>query len=119
MIGFNIQMKYEYIPNKTQKIKTLYERTIAYAADRMEIEAKAKVPVRTGRLQNSIRQWVIPDGRAMGPNTPYDIYVEFGTSRMKAQPYIRPSIDNTKKLISQFMMRQYKTVMKEKKMRKV
>ena len=119
MMGFNVQMKYEYIPNKPGKMQTLIDRTIAYAADRMEIEAKAKVPVRTGKLQNSIHQWVIPGGRAMGPNTQYDIYVEFGTSRMKAQPYIRPSIDNTKKLISNFMMRQYRTITKEKKVRKV
>jgi HK97 gp10 family phage protein len=79
MMPFQINMTFEQIPNKPQKMKTLIDRTIAYAADKIELEMKAKVPVASGRLQGSIRQGRLPDGRWVGPNTPYDIYVEFGT----------------------------------------
>jgi len=115
MIAFDINMKFEYVPNKPQKMKELIDRTIAYAADRIEIEAKAKCPVKTGRLQNSIHQWEIIGGRAIAPDTPYDIYVEFGRYK---QPYMRPAVDNTRELIDRFMKRQYADLMKEKKVRK-
>lgn len=36
-------------------------------------------------------EWVV------GTNVEYSIFVEFGTSRMKAQPYIRPAIQSAKR----------------------
>lgn len=72
-------MTFEQIPNKPQKMKEIIDRSIKYAADKLEIEMKAKAPIASGRLQNSIRQGKLSNGRWVGPNTPYDIYVEFGT----------------------------------------
>ena len=117
MIPKSIKMTFEQIPNKPKKMKEIIARAIAYAADRIEIEAKAEVPVRTGRLQSSIQQGTLSDGRWVGPDTEYDIYVEMGTSRMSAQPYLRPAVTKTRKLISAFMARQYKTLMIPKKVR--
>lgn len=62
--------------------------------------AKATVPVRTARLQNTIHSEDATDGRgpgvrvvAGGGNAPYAPYVEFGTERMGAQPFMRPARD--------------------------
>lgn len=35
--------------------------------------------------------WVV------GTNTEYAVYVEFGTSRMAAQPYLRPAVERAKR----------------------
>jgi HK97 gp10 family phage protein len=50
------------------------------------------VPVRTGRLQGSIQAVEYTGKVVVGPvDVPYALYVEYGTSRMRAQPYIRPA----------------------------
>ena len=52
------------------------------------------VPVDTGELQNSIE--VRRDGGAVlvGAGTDHAIPVEFGTSKMEAQPFLRPASEN-------------------------
>lgn len=61
--------------------------------------AKRLVPVDTGTLQGSIAV-VEPahmDGDTVsgsyGTSVDYALHVEFGTSKMAAQPYLRPSMD--------------------------
>jgi len=81
MMNIGINVKFQEIPNRPQKMKEIVNSTIAYAANKLEIEMKAAAPVMSGRLQSSIRQGVLPDGRWVGPKTPYDIYVEFGTGQ--------------------------------------
>ncbi len=56
--------------------------------------AKMKCPVDTGNLRNSITHTVRADEQAtyVGTNVEYAAYVEMGTSRMKAQPYLKPAV---------------------------
>ena len=65
-------------------------------ADQTESIAKGQVPVDTGRLRESIRAEVEDDGdsvsMALSANTDYATYVELGTRRMPARPYIRPAV---------------------------
>lgn len=56
-----------------------------------EKNAKAICPVDTGRLRNSISHTQDGDSAYIGTNVEYAPYVELGTSRMKAQPYLRPA----------------------------
>lgn len=59
-----------------------------------ESYAKQKCPVDTGRLRNSITHQ--QEGKrtvAIGSNVVYAPFVELGTIRMKAQPYLRPAIE--------------------------
>ena len=49
---------------------------------------------RTGRLRNSITHTVSGDAAYVGTNVEYAPYVEFGTRRTKARPFIKPSITN-------------------------
>lgn len=63
-------------------------------AKRIRDTARELVPFRTGRLHDSIR---VVDAGSGGLGTdvvadaPYAGYVEFGTSRMAPQPYMRPA----------------------------
>ena len=57
--------------------------------------AKELCPVDTGNLRNSITHQPVDDHTmAVGTNVYYAPYVELGTSRMRAQPYLRPAIEN-------------------------
>lgn len=55
-------------------------------------EARRLAPVDTGRLRSSITVKRTPDGAVVGSNVEYAPYVEYGTSRMAAQPYLRPAV---------------------------
>lgn len=55
--------------------------------------AKAKVPVDTGNLKNSIAVGAVNESQAeLWATTDYAAYAEFGTRRMAAQPYMRPAV---------------------------
>ena len=62
-------------------------------------EAVRIVPVRTGRLQTSIDVYdrgpdyvILGAGGLDGEAAPYAGFVEFGTSRMEARPYMQPAL---------------------------
>jgi HK97 gp10 family phage protein len=60
----------------------------------VETHAKLLAPVDTGTLRSSITvDEVTPLEAIIGPHTDYAEHVEFGTSRMAAQPYLRPALD--------------------------
>lgn len=60
--------------------------------------AKELVPVDTGTLKRSIHMEDVPGelAVAVGTDVPYAPFVEFGTSRQPAQPYLRPALDENK-----------------------
>ncbi len=57
--------------------------------------AKNRVPVDTSRTKNSIvvHKIVDPLSRRIGPDTGYAIFLEFGTFRMAARPYMVPALE--------------------------
>ncbi len=55
-------------------------------------EAIRECPVRTGYLRSTIFYSVGgPMEYSVGAKAPYGYYVEYGTSRMRAQPFLRPA----------------------------
>jgi HK97 gp10 family phage protein len=74
-------------------------------ADLVLSEAKQKVPVDTGTLRDSL---ILKKSKTKNPNIKSEYYVtkksgaehfapvELGTSKMKAQPFLRPAIDENK-----------------------
>lgn len=62
--------------------------------------AAAGVPVKTGDLQMSIKREVVKKGAEKwvgriyveGPGSPYAEYMEFGTSTVRARPFMRPAV---------------------------
>ena len=65
----------------------------------MENIARSLVPVDTGYLQSTIYHALKEMGIELGATADYAEYVEFGTSRSRAQPYIRPAFDACRELI--------------------
>ena len=56
-------------------------------------EARRIVPVDTGRLRASIRYEIEDEELHLQADTPYAGFVEYGTHRQRAQPYLRPAIE--------------------------
>lgn len=73
-----------------------------------ETYAKLLCPVDTGRLRNSITHQMQGNTAVIiGTNVEYAPYVELGTRRMKAQPYIKPAVeehaDDYKRILQQYL----------------
>jgi HK97 gp10 family phage protein len=61
-------------------------------AERVVAAARSSVPVRTGTLRDSIGYELLPNGVSIFANTPYAIFVEYGTVNMAAQPFLETNI---------------------------
>ncbi len=81
------------------------EQFLETAALVVEGEAKNRCPVGQyprgsgrvgGHLQESITYEVDKKEARVGTNVHYAPYVELGTVKMKAQPYLRPALDENK-----------------------
>lgn len=66
----------------------------------VEGDSKRMVAVDTGRLRASITHEVEKKGDEVtgrvGTNIEYGIYQEYGTSKMSASPFLRPSLEKNK-----------------------
>lgn len=71
-------------------------RELARRAVSVDRAAKGYCPVDTGRLRSSINWRLATDSQGLlaviGTNVEYAPYVEFGTGRMGAQPFLRPAL---------------------------
>lgn len=69
-------------------------------ATTLEVEGEAKndVAVLTGNLRRSLHSAFSEDltHGAMGTDVEYAPYVEYGTSRMAAQPYVTPAVERAR-----------------------
>ncbi len=93
-----------------QKLSTDMHGVIAgvleEAGQEMEATARQLVPVRTGFLQSTIYHKAGAEDLSMelGATANYAIYVEMGTRRMAAQPYIRPAFDAAQQKMLDFLI---------------
>lgn len=67
----------------------------------IQVPAQAKAPVLTGNLRRSIHTEAEATGphsaaARVGTDVEYGPHVEFGTSRQRAQPYLRPAYDENR-----------------------
>lgn len=58
------------------------------------VEAENNCPVDTGFLRSTVFVQKTSDDVEIGFSAEYASYVEFGTYKMAAQPFLRPAIDN-------------------------
>lgn len=76
-------------------VKEAISRALEICGGTAEGYAKQLCPVDTGNLRNSISHAPQgPNTESIGTNVHYAPYVELGTSRMRAQPYLRPAVEN-------------------------
>lgn len=78
----------------TQALRLALHRALTKIGLVAEGYAKRLCPVRTGRLRNSITFFTDDDTVTIGTNVEYAQCVEEGTSKQKAQPYLRPAVEN-------------------------
>jgi HK97 gp10 family phage protein len=60
---------------------------------RVQDAARAKVPVRTGYLRSSIYAKISEWVAEVGAEATYALFVELGTRRMRARPYLVPALE--------------------------
>jgi len=122
----NLKQKIE---EKRKEIGAVFEKDLNEGADRVVASAKSKAPVLSGNLRNAIGKNEV---RERGGK--YSVYVgiqineiftkadgwyarmqEYGTSKMKAQPYLRPAFNEQKAQINNEIVSDLKEVIKESK----
>jgi HK97 gp10 family phage protein len=80
------------------KARNVASQIVRKTALDIEAEAKRLAPVDTGRLRNSI-QTQMENGALIARivvGAEYGSYVEFGTPKMKAQPYLTPAVEKNR-----------------------
>lgn len=80
----------EFLNAKNQAVAKALEMIGLKAED----YAKMLCPVDTGRLRNSISHRQEGETEIIGTDVEYAAYVEMGTYRMTAQPYLKPAAEN-------------------------
>ena len=103
--------------DRTEAVKKAVADTVTKALTEaaliVEGAAKNLSPVDTGNLKGSITHAVGKDDARVGTNVEYAPYVEYGTSKMAAQPYLRPAVDNNIEAIKKRMKEKYKVAIDE------
>jgi len=106
MKTFRIEIKYNNLPRIAERLPDAVSAIIRKAALDVEANAKAVVPVDTGKLKNSITsEFLSPTLVIVAPHTDYAVYVEFGTRRMRARPYMRPAAEKVAPAFMEAMRR--------------
>lgn len=87
-----ITIKYSNFAKIAAQMPRAVSKIVRKTALDVEATAKQIAPVDTGNLKNSIiTETPEPLSAIVGPHTDYALYVEFGTSKMSAQPYMTPA----------------------------
>ena len=95
-------MSETFVPNEAG-IKAMFTRSdgpvakaLTFAAIKVQRQAKRLCPVDTGHLRGSILWQLIIVGGVLqaliGSDVEYAIYVEMGTWKTQAQPFLRPAL---------------------------
>jgi len=85
--------------NYSSKAETAVEKAILKGALIVEGDAKRRCPVDTGYLRASITHQFFNNGSTgepfalVGSNVEYAPHQEYGTSKMSAQPFLRPAFE--------------------------
>lgn len=72
------------------------EKAASLAGEKALLHARAVVPVRTGYLQSTIRKSTQSYLTRVETHCPYALYVEKGTRKMRAQPYLTPAFQKAR-----------------------
>jgi HK97 gp10 family phage protein len=73
-------------------VQSHVQRQLESWAEAVKVLAKQLVPVRTGHLRDSIYAKISEWVAEIGSEATYALFVEFGTGRMRARPYLFPAI---------------------------
>lgn len=93
--GVTVVVKSNRLPQISAAIRPAVVQEVQKATYDVEAQAKAKAAVKTGTLRRSIHSVFSNGGLTglVGPSVLYGKFVEFGTRRMGARPYMRPAAE--------------------------
>ena len=93
-----MDIEVEITSDNTEEIMEQVTSRISVALEAVGLQgeayAKLECPVDTGNLRNSITHTTDEDSAYIGTNVEYAPYVEYGTSKTKAQPFLKPAAQN-------------------------
>lgn len=94
-VSVNYKVTYNRLPEIIAMFPGAVSAVVKKTAMDIEADAKEDCPVSPGggTLKNSIKAKTEEFSATVSPNTDYAAYVEFGTYKMGAQPYMRPAAD--------------------------
>jgi phage protein, HK97 gp10 family len=92
--GMGIIVVWNRIPQLIAAVEVNSRMAVKKYADKVVSDAKARAPVRTGYLRSSIHAVSLEAGKSaeVQVDAPYGAYVEYGTYKMAAQPYLGPAV---------------------------
>lgn len=87
----------EVVGDNTKQVEAAVSAAVKRALEAIGLQAEGyaaeKCPVDTGRLRDSITHIRLGNSVYIGTDLEYAPYVELGTSRQKAQPFLRPAAE--------------------------
>lgn len=93
----NWRVTYNAFPKIILGMETLADSIVAKAALDIQAHAQTRAPVDTGRLKNSIQAYKVASAHwRVVVGAEYGVHVEWGTSRMAAQPYLQPAVNTVR-----------------------
>jgi HK97 gp10 family phage protein len=97
-MSVQIIIKYDNLPRIAAQLPEAVSAIIRKAAFDIEADAKSHLwkghGVDTGKMKSSITsKFPSPTKAIIAPHTDYAIYVEFGTRRSRAIPFMRPAAE--------------------------
>lgn len=109
----NLKNLNKFMTKLEKALPEVSKETVQTATMAMEATAKEKCPVRTGRLRDSINSRIEEKGNdeitgIVSTDVEYASYVEYGTSKMSAKPYMTPAFNEHKDDIDDFFMEKLK-----------
>jgi HK97 gp10 family phage protein len=112
--GFSGQKELmENMRNLSEEMRMNVKRgAIMEAANYLKEESTRRVPVRTGKLKENIITQTVEDNERVtevkvGPSRDgfYGGMIEYGTKKMKAQPFMRPAFDENGDRVDEIISR--------------
>ncbi|SHH05918.1 HK97-gp10 family putative phage morphogenesis protein [Tepidibacter thalassicus] len=111
-----LEQKLQEMGNKTSRIEN---KAIKKAAEPILEDAKANAPVDTGRLREGLKisniktkngEKYVEVGITKGDNSEmfYGKFIEWGTSKMPAKPYLAPAYEKNKSKIKEIIIKELK-----------
>lgn len=102
-------MKYESnIDKAVDNIRLAKQRTLTAIGQNVVSGATLLSPVDTGNLRQSLTYKVMLNEVQIGTNVEYAPYIELGTVKMNAQPFLEPAVSQSK--IENIVRRYFKEV---------
>lgn len=91
--------------NISAAIQSALSAALAEMGNNVCASAKAKCPVRTGNLRDSLEVQAGDGYVDVGTAVDYGKYVELGTCKMRAQPYLMPALQENQNGFGEILQR--------------